>query len=106
MAYEQINFGLFTPEAKAPVCRDFDGETFDPERDGQRLGDQLAAVFHLMKDGEWWQMTDLAAAVGAPVQSVDARRRDLRKEKFGGHTVEKRHVGNGLFEYRLLANVE
>ena len=104
MAYEQINFGLFTPQA--PPKRDFGGETFQPERDGDRLHAQLVKVFHAMKDGEWRTLAGISSETGAPEASVSARLRDLRKEKFGGHDVQRRFVRRGLFEYRLLVNVE
>jgi hypothetical protein len=35
------------------------------------------------------------------IQSVSARVRDLRKDKFGSHRVDRRYAGNGVWEYRL-----
>jgi hypothetical protein len=83
-----------------PVER-FDGETFDPVRDAARLTAQLDAVRELMKDGQWRTLQQIAAAVGAPEASVSARLRDLRKERFGAWTVERQHVGGGLFHYKV-----
>ena len=81
---------------------DFDGKTYEPKLDHARLGAQLLAVKMLMADGAWRTAADLEAATGYNWASISARLRDLRKPKFGGHTVERRRVIGGLFEYRLL----
>lgn len=85
------------------ACIDFDGATYDRERDGERLGAQMKAVRDLMLsgDGEWRTLPYIAAWVGYPEASVSARLRDLRKEKFGAYNVERRYVANGLWEYRV-----
>lgn len=44
----------------------------------------------------------IAKLTGDPEASVSARLRDFRKLRFGGHTVERRYVEVGLFEYRVL----
>jgi hypothetical protein len=80
----------------------FDGSTYDDARDGERLGRQLAAVYQTMKDGEWVTLADLADIARGSVASVSARVRDLRKEKFGAHIVERRYVAEGVWEYRLV----
>lgn len=82
----------------------FDGRTFDPARDGPRLTRQHNRVFALMKDGAWRTLAVIAAACGDPEASISARLRDLRKERFGGHGVDRRRAGPGLFEYRLVLN--
>lgn len=80
----------------------FDGETFDPERDGSRLAVQTKAVFAVMKDGQFRTLSSLAQMTGAPEASVSARLRDLRKPRFGGHTVNREYLGRGLFQYQLV----
>jgi hypothetical protein len=83
---------------------EFDGETYEPEHDKGRLGAQLDSVRRLMADAAWRTLDEISAAVGAPPASVSARLRDLRKEKFGGHVVERQARGGraaGLFEYRV-----
>ncbi len=80
---------------------DFDGETYDRARDHQRLTGEMAVVFRLMEDGDWRTLHEISAQTLAPEASVSARLRDLRKAKFGGHTVERRYVTAGLWEYRL-----
>ena len=81
---------------------DFQGSTYSRERDRGRLFAQLQDVFALMKDGRWRTLGNIASATGHPEASVSARLRDLRKEARGGHTVERRYVGGGLYEYRVL----
>jgi len=82
----------------------FDGETYDAERDRERLGAQLRRVFDAMTDGKWRSLYEISQATHDPVQSISARLRDLRKERFGAHEVERRNVEGGLFEYRLILN--
>jgi len=81
----------------------FDGETIDVAQDQDRLGKQLDAVRCALDGGRWWTLSELSVRVRAPEASVSARIRDLRKEKFGGHKIERRRVqdGHGLHEYRL-----
>lgn len=88
-------------QPKAPLH--FSGKTFNQERDGIRLTGQYLRVSQLMQDGQWRSLSDIAKATKDPEASVSARLRDLRKERFGSHTVERRHVSDGLFEYRLAA---
>lgn len=87
------------PPDDAPL---FDGITFDEERDHKRLWRQLAAVRDLMADHAWRTLEAISLATGHPEASVSARLRDLRKDKFGGLTVERRYVSKGLWEYRVL----
>jgi hypothetical protein len=84
----------------------FDGETYDPDRDRERLSRQLYAVLDVMKDGIWRTLPDLANATQSPEASVSARLRDLRKPRFGSHTVERQYLRKGLFQYRLILNEE
>lgn len=81
---------------------DFQGATYSRERDRGRLFAQLQDVFALMKDGHWRTLGHIASTTGHPEASVSARLRDLRKIQRGGHTVERRYVGGGLYEYRVL----
>lgn len=81
----------------------FDGETFDEERDGERLNSQFERVRELMLDGEWRTLEAISTAVGYPTHSVSARLRDLRKPKFGGFAVHREYVSDGLWRYRVLA---
>jgi hypothetical protein len=85
----------------------FSGATYEAVHDRDRLAAQLERVRRLMQDGEWRTLFEIEAATGDPVQSISARLRDLRKERFGSHTVNRRRRGPeryGLFEYRLVIN--
>jgi hypothetical protein len=96
MVMEEPN--LFSPVESVQ----FDGETFDQERDGSRLNKQLQAVKQLMSDGIWRSLAQIAESVGYPEASVSARLRDLRKPKFGGYTVERKYINKGLHHYRVI----
>lgn len=80
----------------------FDGVTYSAERDGERLTRQLDRVRNLMADGQWRDLQTLVIRCGGTTASVSARLRDLRKPRFGGYTVERRHVAEGWFEYRMV----
>jgi hypothetical protein len=82
----------------------FDGETYSPERDEERLKTQLRSVWGLMQDGQWRTLAEISNAVCCPEASVSARLRDFRKRRFGGHTVDRMYVDRGLFKYRLVPN--
>lgn len=80
----------------------FDGATYDHSRDCTRLAEQTQAVFTIMKDGQFRTLSHISRMTGAPEASVSARLRDLRKPRFGGHTVNRQYVRRGLFQYQLL----
>lgn len=82
----------------------FDGQTYDPKADHQRLFAQLLRVKAVLADGEWHSLDAVAARARCPQQSASARMRDLRKTKFGAHIIEKRCIGRGLWLYRMVVN--
>lgn len=82
---------------------EFNGHDYVSARDKARLSHQLERVFELMRDGQWRTLDGICQATGDPPASISAQLRHLRKARFGGYTVEKRHVGSGLYEYRVLA---
>lgn len=79
----------------------FDGRTFVPARDGERLTGLWRRVFDVMGDGQWHSLPELARRCQGSETSVSARLRDFRKSRWGGHTVERRHIGAGVWEYRM-----
>jgi hypothetical protein len=79
----------------------FAGADYVPSRDDKRLTGQIERVYSLMADGKWRTLKEIALATGDPEASVSAQLRHLRKERFGGHTVERQHIKRGLYEYRL-----
>ncbi len=84
-----------------PVAH-FDGETYHPERDHDRLAGQLGRVAEVMSGGEWMTLAQLSEATGDPEASISARLRDLRKGHFGGYEVEARNEGGGVWRYRIV----
>lgn len=83
-----------------------DGATFDAAKDTARLNRQMELVYGVMKDGGWYTLAELHERTGEPEASCSSRCRDFRKQKFGGHVVEKRRRSKGLFEYRLLVRTQ
>lgn len=55
-----------------------------------------------MADGQWRTLAEISAVTGDPPASVSAQLRHLRKPRFGAHLVSKRHLGQGLYVYRVL----
>lgn len=87
----------------------FDGETYEPALDETRLLGQLGQVRRLVSDGEWHTLRELAAGARGSEAGISARLRDLRKEKFGSFTIERRRAGapsSGCFEYRMVLTAE
>ncbi len=85
----------------------FDGPSYDPALDHERLTKQLGRVFECMRDGQWRTLNEIADATGDPHASISAQLRHLRKPRFGGHQVDKRRRGiaeQGCWEYRLVVN--
>lgn len=96
-----------TPTDMGPL---FDGQTARDAQTQQRLRGQLPCVRHLLSDHQWWTLPQLVAAldqrhgITAKEQGVSARIRDLRKGKFGAHTIERRERAHepGVWEYRMV----
>ena len=72
--------------------------------DQARLTGQLQRVYHLMSDGKWRSLREIAMAVGGSEAGVSARLRDLRKPHCGGHSVSSIRESGGLWSYRLVVN--
>ena len=90
------------------VRRKFDGQTYSPAIDGQRLTTQYERVLAVMSDHDWHTLAEIVNKISYPPYDraseagVSARLRDARKPRFGGHTITRRRVANGgLYEYRL-----
>ncbi len=82
----------------------FNGSDYQPRRDNTRLMHQHKLVFDLMKDAKWRSLKDIEYLIKQPQASISAQLRHLRKSRFGGHTLNKRYVNNGLYEYQLIVN--
>ena len=82
----------------------FAGAEYDPVRDDARLTGQLLRIWRVVRDGAWRTLAQIASATGDPEASISAQLRHLRKERFGQHEVEKTHLGQGLYHYRVIPN--
>lgn len=71
--------------------------------DVPRLERQVDRVLAALQSGGWWTIPSLASVARSSHCSASARIRDLRKPKYGSHTIETRRVPNrpGVVEYRL-----
>ena len=87
-----------------PLRPRFNGSDYVPERDDERLTGQILRVATCMMDGQWRGLADIEAITGDPAASISAQLRHLRKERFGGHTVNKEYLGGGLWHYQLKMN--
>lgn len=83
-------------------CPAFNGADYNRIEDRQRLVGQIKRVYDLMKDGQWRTLAQIEELTGDPQASISAQLRNLRKARFGGHTVERMNCGGGLFSYRLV----
>ena len=88
--------------SKYPANPHFNGSDYIPKLDHKRLTGQLADIKALMIDGTFRTLNEIESATGYPQASISAQLRNLRKERFGGYTVNKqRRALEGLFEYGL-----
>ena len=96
--------GESTPDTMPEPAERFDGQTYDPAHDRQRLTSQLARVKQCQADEQWRTLAEIHAITGDPEASISARLRDLRRSRFGGYQIDRRRRGpacNGLWEYRM-----
>ena len=82
----------------------YNGPEYVPERDNDRLRTQTDRIFHLMQDGRWRTVTEIALITNDPEPSISAQLRHLRKPKHGSHTVNRRCRKGHLFEYQVIPN--
>jgi hypothetical protein len=85
----------------APPPGKFNGSDYVPTRDDVRLRGQQLRIWELMRDHRWRTLQQISEATGDPEASISAQLRHLRKPRFGGFTINKEHLGNGLFQYRI-----
>lgn len=79
----------------------FDGTTYVHARDHGRLSAQLNQVRQVLSDRQWHMLAEIVLRVRGSEAGVSARIRDLRKTKFGGHLIERRHISHGVWQYRM-----
>ncbi len=90
---------------------EFDGVTYEAKFDSSRLRGEMARVYAIIKDHQWYTLHEIAFGIfhrfdkDDSEPGISARLRDLRKPKFGSHTVNRRRRGEasrGIWEYQLL----
>lgn len=82
----------------------FEGSDYSEPLDKKRLTGQIKRVFNTMKDGKFRTLREIEVITGDPQASISAQLRHLRKDRFGGYTLNKRRRDSaikGLFEYQL-----
>jgi len=84
-----------------------DGAFYSPSLDEQRLTTQMERVRLQLVDGRWHTAQHIADRTRAPLTSVSAQIRNLRKAENGGYIIETRRDGDtGLFLYRMVRGGE
>ncbi len=58
-------------------------------------------VLDFMSDHEWHTLDEISRAALCSPTGASARIRDLRKARYGSHSVECRQVSVSVFQYRL-----
>lgn len=83
----------------------FNGSDYDADFDLDRLTGQIRRIYDTMQDGKYRTLPEIETLTGDGQSSISAQLRNLRKARFGGHTVNKRARGDrsrGLFEYQVV----
>lgn len=92
-------------QGRAEALR-FNGDDYVPPRDDPRLTDQYHRIFRVMRDQVWRSLATIERITGDPPASISAQLRHMRKRRFGAHTVNRRYLGDGLYEYQLVERRE
>jgi DNA-directed RNA polymerase specialized sigma24 family protein len=89
-------------QSRAQVFESFDGITFDPEQDAERLGEQMCRVLTVCLDDNWHTLSELSEKTGDPESSISARLRDVRK-KWGKAAMQSKRLkeGKGTWIYKV-----
>mgnify|MGYP000902449253 CR=1 FL=1 len=82
----------------------FEGSDYSKALDKKRLTGQIKRIFNVMKDEKFRTLREIEDITGDPQASISAQLRHLRKDRFGGYTLNKQRRDTdikGLFEYQL-----
>jgi len=63
---------------------------------------QLDRVQKILSDGRFHTLASIQSQTGDVQQSIASRIRDLRTEEFGGYTIKKKKVTDGVWAYRMV----
>jgi len=82
---------------------DFDGETYDKNKDQVRLSRQIDKVQHFLEGNDYVTLDEISAATGIKnMSSISARIGDLRKDRHGNRVVDRKYISDGLYSYKLM----
>ena len=82
---------------------DFDGETYDKNKDQDRLSRQIDKVQHFLEGNDYVTLDEISAATGIKnMSSISARIGDLRKDRHGNRVVDRKYISDGLYSYKLM----
>jgi hypothetical protein len=106
-ADSQISFGFAISDEPEPRKRARPEKC--PVANEPTSGTLNAFVLEILSDGQWIMPFEICEKLRygwqlrASDSSVTARLRDLRKDQFGGHTIElRKRSGSRAYEYRLV----
>ena len=80
----------------------FDGHDYVHSRDSKRLGTQLEQIRDFMEGKDYLTLQEISESTGHPHASVSAQLRNLRKDRFGSRVIDRKHISNGLYSYKLM----
>lgn len=89
------------PGTQPPPALNLGAPGLETVEDTERIRGQRSRVSGLMADGRWRTLREIADACRCSEAGASARLRDLRKEEFGGATVDRRLRVRGVFEYQV-----
>jgi len=82
---------------------DFDGSTYDKNKDQVRLSRQIDKVRYFLEISDYVTLEEISVATGIKnMSSISARIGDLRKDRHGNRVVERKYISDGLYSYKLL----
>ena len=82
---------------------DFDGETYDKDKDQVRLSRQIDKVQHFLEGNDYVTLDEISSATGIKnMSSISARIGDLRKDRHGNRVVDRKYISDGLYSYKLM----
>lgn len=77
------------------------GPAYVKSLDGKRIKKQHEVIRDFMLGNGWKTLSEIETVLGYPQASISAQLRHLRKDRFGGFTVDKRRRTVGTWEYHV-----
>lgn len=67
----------------------------------ERTKTRNKVLWTLMKDSKWRTLKEINESTGWPSASASACLRDFRKPQYGSNIVDKKYLGQGIYQYKL-----